>query len=149
MTFDEWRKGVSEKTGAEMTAEDDVCVAEIDGASVVFRHLPETNELLTMAEIGVPQPGAAEPTAMVMMAGNRLFVATGGAALARNAETGSFELVRRDPIDVLPFERWWPAFTAFVDALFRWRKFVADYHPGAAEPQPDAPAFGLPDFMQV
>lgn len=126
MTFEELLAGVGEKVGARIEAQGDLCVVEVDGCPVVMRHLPETSELLVFGEIGATPPEIEADMMRILLAGNHLFVATGGATISRNGENGPFCLERRDMIDVLPFDRWWAAFGQFLDSLANWRNFVAN-----------------------
>ena len=122
---------------------------EIDGIAIQLVHDEVANEVVAVAELGLPPPDANGPFGSAMLKANYLFGGTGGAVLCQNPESGSYALMRPWPLDGLDVETFANALGEFVDTAEHWKGLLSGAR--AAEESAPASAEDLPPdgFMRV
>ena len=101
--------------------------------AVRLLHVPETDELLTMARVGGEPTEGAEWLHLAMLRAMFMFKGTGGATLAVDEETQDIVLLRRDDLAVLDTERFLTRLDDFAAAARAWQQTILAFVPAAVE----------------
>lgn len=127
MEFSDLLQTLSEKTGVELSVEDNSCSVAFDDMEVTMLELPELQILCTYAEIGNPPPEKLEELLGAMLEANFQFKGTAGSTISRNPETDSFFLCRYDALQMLDGDSFMQMLEKFVNTLDTWRQLVANF----------------------
>ena len=120
---------------------------EIDGMTVSFLEIPETQELVTTAEIGELPDEGREPIFRYLMEAMFRDGGSGGAIFSLEPDSSRIWAHRRDSLATMDVESFRAMLERFVNGLEEWRRIVSglsDLAPKLAEaegPADDSDAF--------
>ena len=160
MEYNELINGFAEKFAiAGLKIDNGATALEIDGIDIEIVHDTVLNEVIVIAEIGMPPPDANGPFGSAMLKANYMFSGTDRAVLCQNPETNAYALMKSWPLISLDVETFANAMGALMNTTEQWRELVsgaraaeeAAPHKGAAprESPHGAGDFSLGGFMQV
>lgn len=111
---------------------DGVVKLNVDGVVVAFMER-EPGALVTWAEVGALPDEGGDRICRRLMEESLLGIATDGAALTLDAETGRVMIHRIDPLEDLDLKGFVERLNSFLNERAKWAAFVAD------EPVPETP----------
>ena len=103
------------------------CAFEADGLAVSITDLPEIDSVALVGDLGEPPPQRLERLYKMMLEGNHLLGATGGATLSLNSEMGRFALCQFLPYRATDVDSLYTATDRFVSTLEAWTKLIRDF----------------------
>ena len=101
--------------------------------AVRFLHVPETDELLTIARVGGEPTEGAEWLHQAMLRAMFMFKGTGGASLTVDEETQDIVLIRRDDLAALDAERFLARLDDFAAVARTWQETILSFGPTVRE----------------
>lgn len=105
MEYNDLINGFAEKFAiAGLEIDDGATALEIDGIGIEIVHDQVENEIIAIAEIGVPPPDANGPFGSAMLKANYMFSGTDRAIICQNPETNAYCLMRAWPLPSLDIE---------------------------------------------
>ena len=129
------------------------CSFEADGLRVTISDFMEIDSIAIVGDLGEPPPQRIECLYKMMLEGNHLLGATGGATLSLDSETGRFALCQFLPHRATDVDSLYAVTDQFVSTLEAWTKLIGDFRDvlPALEKANDDVSGGLPPagFMQV
>ena len=129
------------------------CSFEADGLRVTIADLPEIDCVALVGDLGEPPPQRLERLYKMMLEGNHLLGATGGATLSLNSEMGRFALCQFLPYRATDVDSLYMVTDRFVSTLEAWTKLIGDFRdilPAVEKAAAaDTGGFSQPGFMQV
>jgi len=129
------------------------CSFEADGLRVTISDLPEIDCVALVGDLGEPPPQRLERLYKMMLEGNHLLGATGGATLSLNSEMGRFALCQFLPYRAIDVDTLYTVADRFVSTLEAWTRVIGDFRdvlPAVEQSADDAPSGLTPSaFMQV
>ena len=129
------------------------CSFKADGLHVTISDLPEIESVALVGDLGEPPPQRLERLYKMMLEGNHLLGATGGATLSLDSETGRFALCQFLPYRATDVDSLYVATDRFVSTLEAWTRVISDFRevlPALEQKGEEAPGgFASSGFMQV
>ena len=118
----------------------------IDGVAVAFMER-DAGTFVTWAEVGALPDEGGDRLCRRMMAESLLGIATGGAALTLDAETGKVMIHRTDPLEGLDLKGFVERLNSFLDERAKWEKALAGDFGATESEKPDDGSLPLQDGM--
>ena len=103
------------------------CSFEADGLRVTITDLPEIDCVALVGDLGEPPPQRLERLYKMMLEGNHLLGATGGATLSLNSEMGRFALCQFLPYRATDADSLYTVTDRFVSTLEAWTRVIGDF----------------------
>ena len=129
------------------------CAFEADGLRVSISDLPEIECVALVGDLGEPPPQRLERLYKMMLEGNHLLGATGGATLSLDSEKGRFSLCQFLPYRATDVDSLYTVTDRFVSTLEAWTRVIGDFRdilPSVEQAAADAPTrLAHSGFMQV
>ena len=121
-------KAFCERIGIEYAPDKNgACTFEADGLRVTIADLPEIDCVALVGDLGEPPPQRLERLYKMMLEGNHLLGATGGATLSLNSEMGRFALCQFLPYRATDVDSLYTVTDRFVSTLEAWNKLIGDF----------------------
>ena len=103
------------------------CSFEADGLRVTISDLPEIESVALVGDLGEPPPQRLERLYKMMLEGNHLLGATGGATLSLDSENGRFALCQFLPYRATDADSLYMVTDRFVSTLEAWTRVIGDF----------------------
>lgn len=157
MELNELMQGFAEKVGLdEIKADESGAYAlSFDDFDVGFKEDNEGELIIVSPFATKPQEGA-DRIAEILLGANHFFLATGGATIALDNESGEYVLQRSYPLSVLDGESFMTLVEGFVNKLDELKTLVTEFRPAfdkanevVEAEREEVAEFGMNGFMQV
>ena len=129
------------------------CSFEADGLRVAISDFPEIDCVALVGDLGEPPPQRLECLYKMMLEGNHLLGATGGATLSLDSEKGRFSLCQFLPYRATDVDSLYTVADRFVSTLEAWTRVIGDFRdvlPAVEQASADATGGLAPSgFLQV
>ena len=126
MEFRELLAAFAAKYGVEgLDGADGVAELDVEGVRVELLDDQQTHSIVACAEIGHPPPDANGAFGAMMLQANFLLLATEGATLCQNPETGAYAIVRKFPLVLADVASFATGLESLVNQTENWRRALA------------------------